>query len=107
MAPPLKCRRVRCAPNACYFKPSGIPLCELEEVVLELDEVEALRLADLEDLYQLEAAAKMGVSRQTFGNIVSRARRKVAEALLGGKALRIVTGDGRCEREEGGDAPLT
>lgn len=61
----------------------------LEEVGLELDEVEAIRLADLEGLYQVEAAARMGVSRQTFANIVARARSKVADALIHGKALKI------------------
>jgi len=92
MGRPVKCRKVACALSADYFKPRGIPLCELDEVVLELDEVEALRLADLEELYQVDAAARMGVSRQTFGNIIARAHRKVAQALLGGKALRIITG---------------
>jgi predicted DNA-binding protein (UPF0251 family) len=72
-----------------YFKPRGIPMLQLEEVALSLDELEALRLADLEGLYQEVAAAQMGISRQTFGAIVQRARRKVAEALLHGKALRI------------------
>lgn len=67
-------------------------MCELEEVQLELDEVEAMRLADLENLYQIDAAKKMGVSRQTFGNIIVRAHKKVAEAILGGKALRIIIG---------------
>lgn len=92
MGRPVKCRKVACALSADYFKPRGVPLCELEEVVLELDEVEALRLADLDELYQVDAASRMGVSRQTFGNIITRAHRKVAEALLGGKALRIITG---------------
>lgn len=62
---------------------------ELEEVDLELDEVEAMRLADIEGLYQADAALRMGVSRQTFGNIIARAHRKVALAILQGKALRI------------------
>lgn len=70
-----------------YFKPRGIPLIELEQVTLTLDEVEALRLADLEALYQAEAAQKMKVSRATFARIVEQARRKVAEALIHGKAI--------------------
>jgi len=61
----------------------------LEEVVLELEEVEAIRLADGEGLYQVQAASLMGVSRQTFANILDSAHRKLAEALLHGKALRI------------------
>lgn len=95
MGRPYKCRKVSCNVTAAYFKPQGIPLRELEEIELELDEVEALRLADLEGLYQADAALKMGVSRQTFGNIIVRAHRKVAQAILEAKALRIVTaGDG-------------
>jgi len=64
-------------------------MTELDEVVLGIDEFEALRLADLEGLYQEDAARQMGVSRQTFGRIVGSARRKVADALVSGKALRI------------------
>lgn len=91
MARPIKCRRVACDVTASYFKPQGIPLCELDEVRLELDELEALRLADAEGLYQADAAARMGISRQTFGNIIARAHKKVASALLQGKALRLAT----------------
>lgn len=98
MARPMKCRRVACDVSAVYFKPQGIPMCNLEEVELEMDEVEALRLADLEELYQADAAEKMGVSRQTFGNIIARAHKKVADAILGGKALRITTKSGSIER---------
>ena len=91
MARPMKCRKVECNVATAYFKPQGIPMRDLEEIELELDEIEAIRLADLEELYQADAAARMGVSRQTFGNIIARAHKKVAEALLGGKALRIAT----------------
>lgn len=79
-------------PGVTYFKPAGIPLRELEEVTLTLDELEALRLADLLGLYQEEAAERMRVSRPTFGRIVESARRKVAEALVSGKALRVEGG---------------
>jgi predicted DNA-binding protein (UPF0251 family) len=89
MARPFKNRQISCVPAASYFKPVGIPMRELEEIVLGLDELEAMRLADLEGLYQAEAAEKMGVSRQTIGNILNSAHRKLADALLNGKALRI------------------
>ena len=82
-------RRVDSNPASDYFKPRGIPMTELEEVALTLDELEALRLADLDGLYQGAAAERMHVSRATFGRIVETARRKVADALLHGKALRI------------------
>jgi len=80
-------------PESDYFKPRGIPLSALEEVVLTVDEFEAIRLADLEGFYQEEAAQKMKVSRQTFGRIVESAHKKVAEALVQGKALKIEGGD--------------
>lgn len=89
MVRPLKCRMIGIAPTATYFKPRGISMYLLEEVSLELDEWEALRLADFEELYQTDAAKRMGISRQTFANIVARARHKVADALIHGKALKI------------------
>jgi predicted DNA-binding protein (UPF0251 family) len=64
----------------------------MEEVLMTLDEFEALRLADLDGLYQEEAAERMNVSRPTFGRIVDSARRKVADALVHGKALRMEGG---------------
>ena len=92
MSRSIKCRHVQCNPNAVYFKPRAVPLSDLEELALAFDELEALRLADLEGLYQEEAAASMRISRQTFGNIIESARRKVADALVNGKAIRIEGG---------------
>ncbi len=94
---PPKCRRVCCRPAACLFKPHCLSADALDEVVLALDEIEALRLADLEGMYQADAAQQMGVSRQTFGKIVTQARKKVATALIDGKALRL--GEAFPERE--------
>lgn len=67
-------------------------MSRLVEVSLSVDELEALRLADLEGLYQDDAASRMGVSRPTFARIVEASRRKVAEALVNGRALRIAGG---------------
>lgn len=92
MPRPVCCRTVEHLPGATYFKPRGVPLTELEEVVLGLDECEALRLADFEGMYHEPAAAAMQVSRPTFGRILESARKKVADALLHGKALRIEGG---------------
>lgn len=89
MARPLKQRCINCVPAASYFKPAGIPMRELEEITLCMDELEAMRLTDLEGLYQAEVADRMGVSRQTIGNTLNSAHRKLADALLNGKALRI------------------
>ncbi|OGP88449.1 MAG: hypothetical protein A2156_03200 [Deltaproteobacteria bacterium RBG_16_48_10] len=93
MARPFICRRVGSMPESTYFKPRGIPLSALEEIILTVDEFEALRLADLESLYQEKAAERMNVSRQTFGRIIESARKKVAEALVKGKALKIEGGE--------------
>lgn len=82
-------RKIEGAPGITYFKPAGTPMRLLEEISLTLDEFEALRLADLEGLYQEQAALKMGVSRPTFSRIVENARKKIADALVNGKALRI------------------
>jgi uncharacterized protein len=92
MARPPCPRRVAAPPRCSYFKPAGIPLSRLEEVALSVDELEALRLADLEGLYQDDAASRMEVSRPTFARIVESSRRKVAEALVHGRALRIAGG---------------
>jgi len=92
MVRPLKCRLVAGRPDVVFFKPQGVPLFRLEEVVLQLDEFEALRLADVEGLYQEEASLKMHVSRATFGNILASARKKTADAITNGKAIRIEGG---------------
>jgi predicted DNA-binding protein (UPF0251 family) len=93
MARPIKCRRVDSFPGADYFKPAGIPLRDLEEVGLSIEEVEAIRLKDLEGLDQEQGAEKMNVSRPTFQRILSSARQKIADAILNGKAMRIEGGN--------------
>lgn len=92
MPRPCCLRHIDVKPAAIYFKPAGIPVHMLEEVVLRLDELESLRLADLDGLYQEQAAKKMKISRPTFARIVEEARRKVADALIHGKALRLEGG---------------
>ena len=89
MARPKKDRRIRCNPSAYYFKPRGIPVRELEEIIIDHDELEALRYADLLNYTHEGAADKMKISRATFGRIVSSARQKVADGILNGKAIRI------------------
>ena len=92
--PRPKCRRNICGiPDKNYFKPRGIPTVDLEEVNLTLDEFEAVRLADYEQLYQEEAAARMNISRQTFGRIIDAAHKKIADVLINGKALKIEGGE--------------
>ena len=89
MSRPLKPRFINFDPNATYFKPRAIPLSMLEEINLSIDELEALRLCDLQESNQEIAAKKMKISRSTLQRILTRARRKVAEALIKGKAIRI------------------
>lgn len=91
MPRPFKNRKINGLFNSDCYKPNGIPLSMLTSIELSVDELEALRLADLENMYQDAAAEEMGVSRQTFGNIIKRARKKVADAIINGKALKIVS----------------
>lgn len=87
MARPVKGRCVQADPAATIYKPRGIPLWKLEEQVLGWDELEALRLADLEGLYHEAASERMGISRATFGRILSSAHQKIADALIHGKSI--------------------
>ncbi|MDT3695334.1 MAG: DUF134 domain-containing protein [Ignavibacterium sp.] len=89
MARPEKKRHIRCKPACYYFKPTGIPMYELEEIELAKDELEALRLADFNELFQEDAALKMNISRATFGRIIMRAHHKIADAIINGKAIKI------------------
>ncbi|MCP4591065.1 MAG: DUF134 domain-containing protein [bacterium] len=93
MARPCKCRQVGCRPQARMFKPAEVPWSQLEVIELRLDELESLRLGDLEGLYHDAAAERMGVSRATFGRLVDAARQKVADALVNGKLLVVKGGD--------------
>ena len=92
MPRPKCCRHVNAMPDKTCFCPKGVPIFGLEEVLLTLDEYEAIRLADLEGLYQEQAASLMNISRQTFGRIIGEAHRKIADVLVNGKALKIEGG---------------
>ena len=92
MPRPFCRRRIAGRPVARIYKPIGVPVRELNEVVMTLDEFEAMRLADLDGLYQQQAAGQMNVSRTTFSRIIDAAHRKIADALVHGKALRIEGG---------------
>jgi predicted DNA-binding protein (UPF0251 family) len=94
---PRKCRIVRSVPAARFFKPRGIPLCDLQIVALKDEEWEAIRLADYERLDQETAAKTMGISRPTFSRVLASARATVAKALAEGGALQIGGGDFRLQ----------
>lgn len=95
---PKKCRRVDLAPNATVYKPAGVPLYAMQTVEIGLDELEAVRLADAEGLYQTDACARMNVSRSTFARLLDAAHAKIAHALLNGKAIVIQTTAEHIER---------
>lgn len=82
-------RRIRFEPGVSYFKPQGVPLRELSEVELTLEELEALRLKNILDLDQNEASAKMNTSQSTFQRILASAYKKISKALIEGKAIKI------------------
>jgi len=102
MPRPFKCRKVTSEPRAYYFKPRAVPLCGLEEIILQLDEFQALKYSELDNKDQERASSAMKVSRQTFGNILASARRKLADAVVNGKALKIEGGPVELIREPRG-----
>lgn len=99
MARPRKSRWVEMLPGVTFFKPQGIPLRLLEQAVITVDELEALRLSDYLGLNQEEVAQQMHVSRPTVTRMLARARQAVADALVNGKAIRIEGGDYTISRQ--------
>ena len=93
MPRPRMMRRVGNEPGVTYFKPAGVPKSELEETVLTVDEYEAVRLGDLECNGQEEAAKSMAISQPTFHRLIISARKKIADAVINGKSIRIEGGN--------------
>ena len=93
MARPAKLRCIAQLPNVGFFKPAGIPANALQSVRLSLEELESIRLKDLEGLEQEECAQQMRISRPTFHRILESARKKLADALINGKAIQIEGGN--------------
>lgn len=93
MPRPTKPRRISYIPEDKYFIPLSKENCQLEEIQIKFEELEAMRLKDIEKLSQEECAVKMQVSRQTFQLIIDKARKKVAQALISGKAIHIKGGN--------------
>lgn len=93
MPRPRRKRWVDFKPSITYFKPAGIRIVDLEEINLNIDEIEAIRLKDIEKLGQEKCAKKMNISQPTFHRLLLSAREKIAEALVKGKAIKIEGGD--------------
>jgi len=93
MVRPRLCRRIFLKPGVTYFKPRGIPLRELGENVLQIDEYEAIRLVDLEEIEQELASKKMNISQPTLSRLLKSARKKISDAIIKGKAIKIEGGN--------------
>jgi len=100
MVRPKLCRRIEFDPSVTYFKPRGIPLRNLEETILHIDEFEAIRLKDLKGLEQEDCAKKMNISQPTFHRLVLSARKKISDAIVNGKAIRIEGGNFKYKTNE-------
>ncbi len=95
MVRPRKIRIVQNEPEVNYFKPRRIPLSDLEKVILKIEELEAIKLKDLNGLNQEACAKKMKISRGTFQRILNSAKKKISDALINGKAIQIKGGNYR------------
>jgi predicted DNA-binding protein (UPF0251 family) len=91
MPRPFKKRKIRGKPKSNYFKPAGTPLNQIQETTLEIHEFEAIRLIDLNETPQEEASKKMEISQPTLSRILKSARKKIADAITNGKAIKIET----------------
>jgi len=93
MVRPRLCRRIGLKPSQTYFKPAGVRMTELQEVVLALDEYEAMRLVDLKEIDQNKAGKMMRVSQPTFSRLLKSARKKIVDAIVNGKAIKVEGGN--------------
>ncbi len=90
MPRPKLCRKINFTPHVTYFKPRGIPIRNLDVIELTAEEIEAYRLRHIKNLEQKEAAQKMHTSQSTYQRILSSAYKKTADALINGKAIKII-----------------
>ncbi len=83
-------RRIAKDPKVLFYKPQGVPLCDLVTIELQKDEWESLRLKNIKELNQTEAAEKMGISQSTFQRIYQSAQIKISTAIVEGNAIKII-----------------
>jgi len=93
MARPRRLRRIAFQPIVTYFKPAGVPMIHLKETMLSFDELETIRLIDSEDLDQTQAAKKMKISQSTLSRLLREGRKKLADAIIQGNAIKIQGGN--------------
>lgn len=93
MVRPKRIRKIFYKPNVTYFKPAGIPLNELRETLLNFEEIEAIRLVDKEEISQTESAQQMKISQSTLSRLLKEGRKKLANAIIDGKAIKIEGGN--------------
>ena len=84
------CKGIKFEPNILYFKPQGVPMRDLQVVELSLEEIEAYRLRHISNLEQKDSAEKMHTSTSTYQRILNSAYAKIADALINGKAIKII-----------------
>ncbi len=101
MVRPRKVKFIDFEPDVTYFKPRSVPLYKLQEIELTFDELETLRLSNIEKLSQADAALKMNVHQSTFQRTTNRAREKITDALVNGKAIKICGGEYKMPNRDG------
>jgi predicted DNA-binding protein (UPF0251 family) len=111
MVRPRKYKLVNFEPSVTYFKPKGIPLVNLEEIEITIDELETLRLSDYKKMNQTNSAKEMEIHQSTFQRTLTRAREKISDALINGKAIKIHGGEYKMPNRNGmgplGMGPMT
>ena len=101
MVRPRRIRRIFFQPDVTYFKPAGVPMMQLKETVLSFDELEAIRLIDSEGVEQNAAAEKMKISQSTLSRLLKAGRKKLADAIVSGQAIKIQGGTFKMEMPAG------
>ena len=93
MVRPRRIRRISFQPDVTYFKPAGVPIMNLKETMLSFDELEAIRLIDSKRLDQTQSAKKMKISQSTLSRLLKEGRKKLADAIIQGNAIKIQGGN--------------
>ncbi len=97
MVRPRRIRRIFFQPDVTYFKPAGVPMINLKETILSFDELEAIRLIDSQGMEQNKAGKKMKISQSTLSRLLKIGRKKLADAITNGQAIKIQGGDFKME----------